>query len=100
MSNTTMRYWYACVGEPVPIYSPQTGKFRRLIVECSDLVTGDDAIKDAIRTFVEFPAGLTMQWHEFESIQMTDKPKAPSTFVRQNAHIKIWLVEDKPGNIR
>ena len=98
MEKSTPRYWLVCVGEPVPLRSPETGRFKRLIVGCSDPAVTDDSIKEAVGDFVGFPAGLTMMFHEFERVHV-ETPNCPPTLARENAHIKFWLLADKPGNV-
>ena len=94
MSN--VRHWIVKVWEPVLLGSPETGRFKRFFVECSDLSISTDRIQDIIRIFVEAPAGgLTMLWHEFELVDIQSPDSAPH-FTKEDAHVKIWHIADKP----
>jgi len=94
MPNPNSKYWYACVGEPVPHHAQDTGRCQKLIVEAQDTSVREDDIREAIRTFVRFPAGTEMRWYDFKSIQIEELEKSASA---DGGHgISIWRVTEDP----
>ena len=95
MSNNAPKYWYACVGEPVALYAPETGRCERLIIESRDPSLAEDDIKDEIRTFVKFPADTTMRWYEFKASE-TKEPDGPAC-AHRTQRVRIWRVAEDPA---
>lgn len=96
MSDSTLRYWLVCVGQPVPFGCQETGRFAQLIA-MSDGV-GENFVKNCVGNFL-FPAGMTMTWKEFREIPFevaADVVSGSENFSGENGHIKLWLVSEKP----
>src|SRR5947209_4372977 len=95
MLNHFPTYWYACVGEPAALHSPETGKCKRLIIEDTDSSLTADDVKNEVRAFVGFSTNTAMRWYEFKTVEIKE-PDGPACADR-GQRVRIWSVAKAPG---